>query len=169
MECGRISQVLTPAACDGMSEISAGDLINLSKCCTVSVLYPDNSIEHDGENEDSLVCLIDVFDTRILMTGDIGTETEEKLISAGIIEDIDILKVAHHGSSYSTCSMFLDECDPEYAVISVGRHNDYGHPAPDTMRRLRDHEVDIYTTAECGAVTVEIGNRGFSIRPYYQM
>ena len=67
---------------------------------------------------------------------DIGAETEEKLLN--LMEDVDFLKVAHHGSKYSTCQKFLDVVRPEIAVISCSAKNTYGHPSADTIKRLED-------------------------------
>lgn len=166
MECDRVSETLTPCPKAEMHAVAAGDRIELSEDTVIRMIYPEADMPHDGENEDSLVCLIESSDTEILMTGDIGAETEQLLLEQGIIDDIDILKIAHHGSSYSTCGAFLDVCTPEYAVISVGRHNDYGHPAPDTIKRLEARNIEIYTTAECGAVTIEVRDKGFNIKVY---
>ena len=83
--------------------------------------------------------------------------TESLLIDSGIDIDCDILKVAHHGSKYSSSSAFIEACSPEIAVISVGKHNFYGHPAPDTLKRFDSYGCDVFRTDEEGAVIIEYG------------
>ncbi len=97
-------------------------------------------------------------DTKALFTGDLEKEGEEELIKSGLLEDIDILKVAHHGSKYSTSEEFLRLTKPEIAVISCGRKNSYGHPHKETIRRLTYAGCRILTTPECGAVELAFGN-----------
>ena len=79
-----------------------------------------------------------------LFTGDIGTETEKKLLPE--LEDVDFLKVGHHGSRYSTCQEFLDVVRPELAVVSCSATNTYGHPSGETIERLEDSGAKIWYT-----------------------
>ena len=88
-----------------------------------------------------------------LFTGDIGTETEKKLLPE--LEDVDFLKVGHHGSRYSTCQEFLDVVRPELAVVSCSATNTYGHPSGETIERLEDSGAKIWYTMKEGAVTAE--------------
>lgn len=73
---------------------------------------------------------------------------------------VDILKVAHHGSGYSTGSEFLTTVDPAAAIISCGRNNSYGHPHAETLQRLEDAEVPWYCTMDYGAMTVTVNRDG---------
>ena len=73
----------------------------------------------------------------MLFTGDIGADTEKKLLAAGGLEDVDCLKVGHHGSRYSTTEAFLEKIKPEVAIISCSLTNTYGHPSPETVERLK--------------------------------
>ena len=68
----------------------------------------------------------------------------------------DVLKVGHHGSAYSSSDAFLDAVRPRYAIISVGRHNHFGHPAPRTVAALERIGAIVYRTDEDGAVTVTV-------------
>ena len=72
----------------------------------------------------------------------------------GLLEDVDFLKVGHHGSHYSTCQQFLDTVRSEYAFISCSETNTYGHPSPETIQRLREHGCEVAYTMKSGAVTV---------------
>jgi len=67
-------------------------------------------------------------------------------------EDIDILKVAHHGSKFSTTKEFLEDTKPEYSIISVGARNDYGHPDNDVLDRLKGANSDVYRTDLDGTI-----------------
>ena len=115
------------------------------------VLWPR---EETGGNEGSLVLLLEYDGRRMLFTGDIGEEEEEQLL-AGLC-DVDVLKVAHHGSKYSTTQAFLEAVRPEVALISAGRGNSYGFPAPETLERLKEAGSETYVTAESGAISVVV-------------
>ena len=140
----------------GLCGISSGERIYLSNQVYFDVLYPVSAT--DGGNECSLVLMLHIIgedDTTILFTGDIGTATESLLIGSGTDLDCDILKVAHHGSKYSSSEEFIEACAPSISVISVGAYNFYGHPAPDTIGRLDSYGSVILRTDEEGAVIME--------------
>ena len=75
----------------------------------------------------------------------------------------DILKVAHHGSKYSTSAEFVKYIDPEYAVISSGKNNIYGHPSDEVIENLILNGTKIYNTAKNGTVTVKTDGRDYKI------
>jgi competence protein ComEC len=87
--------------------------------------------------------------------GDTGFAAEQRLLESGADLHADILKVGHHGSAYSSAPNFLAAVHPRYALISVGRHNLFGHPAPSTLATLRSAEARVYRTDRCGAVIVQ--------------
>lgn len=135
--------------------VLAGDRIVLSSDVYIDILYPFDS--KGGGNEESIVAMLHVRgreDADILFTGDIGVETEQFLIENGISTDCDILKVAHHGSKYSSSSDFLETSSPSVAVISVGKNNFYGHPTPDTLTRLGECGCNVFRTDEDGALII---------------
>jgi len=102
-------------------------------------------IQSASPNTQSIVLLLEAGDTSALFTGDIDTKTEEKIISENNLGQIDILKVAHHGSKYSTGERFLTAIRPKIAVISVGK-NPWGHPTEEVLGRLRAVGADILRT-----------------------
>lgn len=120
---------------------------------SMEILSPEKGKEVADSNEDSLVALFEVENRSFFFPGDIGEKTEQKLLS-GLV-DVDVLKVAHHGSRYSTGRALLVKLQPEVAVISCGRENRYGHPHEETMERLTEQRIRWYTTAERGAVWIE--------------
>ncbi len=114
---------------------------------------PDNITTN--RNEGSIVLILSAHGRQMMFTGDIGFKTEERLIENGAF-DIDILKVAHHGSKYSTHTEFLSWCKPEIALISAGQKNRYQHPHPDVISRIREHGAEIYSTTRAGAVSIRV-------------
>lgn len=139
----------------GCEVVCAGDVFELSEGVSLKVLAPDKAA--GGGNEDSLVMMLEAGGKSILFTGDIGMKTEEMLINACVLYDCDILKVAHHGSKYSTSEDFLLAVMPETAVISVGKNNYYGHPTAECLERLEDAGADVLRTDNDGAVIIALG------------
>lgn len=107
-------------------------------------------IENDAENlnENSIIIELTYGEKKFLFTGD-AEVANEKLRSW---DDIDVLKVAHHGSRTSSSEEFLEQVKPEYAIISCGQNNDYGHPHQEVMDRLKG--VKIYRTDEEGTILI---------------
>ena len=100
----------------------------------------------DDTNDTSIVLMITYGSTRFLFTGDAEREAEETILNSGVDLSSTFLKVGHHGSGTSTTYPFLREVMPKYAVISVGTDNSYGHPAEETVSRLRDANVQVFRT-----------------------
>ena len=101
----------------------------------ITVLAPI-SLQHDDLNNYSIVIRIVYGYTSFLFTGDAEVAIEEELLDRSDNIDVDVLKVAHHGSSTSTSQAYLDAVSPLWAVISCGIDNTYGHPHDDVMSRL---------------------------------
>lgn len=129
-----------------------GEQIALGKA-SLRFLSPDRGTAGTDANEDGMVVELTYGGFEGLFTGDIGTETEKKLLP--VLEDVDFLKVGHHGSRYSTCQEFLDVVRPELAVVSCSATNTYGHPSGETIERLEDSGAKIWYTMKEGAVTAE--------------
>jgi len=113
-------------------------------------LYPLTPIPPESPietNEGSLVARLDFMDTSFLFTGDLPHE-EDALLN---IQPVDVLKVAHHGSRFSTSDTFLDSLKPREAIISVGE-NSYGHPHPDVLMNLKERGIRSYRTDEEGDI-----------------
>lgn len=107
---------------------------------------------YDDTNNGSLVLRIDYGTTSFLFTGDAEEESELDMLDAGEDLSADVLKVGHHGSKSSSCEEFLQAVDPEYAIISVGADNEYGHPTEETLSRLESVGAEVYRTDEDGSV-----------------
>lgn len=99
----------------------------------------------DNLNNTSIILKVTHGNKSFLFTGDAEREEEQTLLYKGLLKS-DVLKVGHHGSDTSTSYPFLREVMPEYAVISVGKGNSYGHPTEAVLSRLRDADVKVYRT-----------------------
>lgn len=130
----------------------AGTIIINSEDISFYVLAP-NSMWYSETNEYSLVTKLTYKDTSFLFTGDAEGASETEMVNAGYDIGSDLLKVGHHGGKTSTSQNFLDYVSPEYAVISVGKDNSYGHPTPQVLERLNNSGVQIFRTDELGSIT----------------
>lgn len=128
-----------------------------------TVLHPTPGWPGWGEdvNEDSLVLLVEFRGFQAIFAGDAGFPAEEAM--AGRLRAVDLLKVGHHGSRGSTGEAWLAALAPPVAVISLGR-NDYGHPAPATLERLRAHGVAVHRTDLEGTITVVTDGQRMTVR-----
>lgn len=105
------------------------------------------------ENERGLSILCSENDFDVLITGDINTVNERRLLDAVSLPDIELLVVGHHGSKYSTSDALLDAVKPETAVISVG-YNSYGHPSEETLQKLVQSGILVYRTDSDGSISL---------------
>lgn len=145
---------------DEILYLAAGDVINIGRNVSVEVLSPDrgNPLDEKDENKNSLVLRVNIKGSSVLMTGDIDEKGEMTLIADTDIK-ADILKVAHHGSRYSSCEKFIEAAAPETAVIQVGK-NTYGHPSEEVIKRLEEHKITVLRNDEQGAVGIRVNKAG---------
>ncbi|MGI6745615.1 MAG: ComEC family competence protein [Firmicutes bacterium ADurb.Bin300] len=117
-------------------------------------------------NNTSLVIKIEYGDTSLLLTGDAEKEIEDAIIETGVDLSANLLKVAHHGSENSTSYRFLREVMPEYAIISVGKDNSYGHPSEAVLSRLSDADSVVMRTDLLGDIAVTSDGNKLSVSDY---
>ncbi|HEX9062011.1 MAG TPA: ComEC/Rec2 family competence protein [Clostridia bacterium] len=117
----------------------------------VTILAP-NGKKYDDLNNYSIAVKIVFGKTSFLLTGDAQIESENEMLQKGFDLKADVLKLGHHGSHTSTGPEFLKAVSPEYAVISCGKDNDYGHPHRETMEKLEKANIKVYRTDECGTI-----------------
>ena len=124
-----------------------GDTLKLGDA-NIKVIYPGD--DKSNINDSSIVLKITYGKNSFLLTGDATSNVERKIYN----EDIksDVLKVAHHGSSYSSTDVFLDKVKPYYAVISVGKNNIYNHPSNKTLEKLNKRNIKVYRTDLDGTI-----------------
>lgn len=103
-------------------------------------------------DRDSLVLSLKVGATSFLFTGDIDKAAEKELVDSGCLGPVDVLKVASHGSAEGTSDAFLEATTPTWAIYSAGLRNGYGHPAPATLARLREHRAEVLGTDRLGTI-----------------
>ena len=143
-------------------QVKAGDSITQGSS-VIQIISPDEApSDSAGKNEQSLVILLASESIRALYPGDIGIATERILLDTNEL-DADILKIAHHGSRFSTGVEFLDEVSPAIAVIEVGKNN-YGHPHPVTLQKLAALGISPYRTDIHGTVSLLIQDGKIGVR-----
>lgn len=126
----------------------------------VKILYVGN--DKNDLNDTSIVMKITYYNNSFLFTGDISSEVEKKILNKDLKSDV--LKVAHHGSDYSSTDKFLDLVDPKYAVISVGENNIYKHPSNSTLLKLNDRNIKIYRTDTSGTIIMNSDGNDITIK-----
>lgn len=129
---------------------------------TAYILNPPSDLVNPDTNDASVVILLAHGNNKFLFTGDIDSSIESSVVARSTPIAADILKVAHHGSKYSSSSAFLSAVAPSEAVISVG-DNTYGHPAEDTQTRLTIAGVRIWRTDQAGTIVVSSNGNSFVI------
>lgn len=156
--------VLDTAQAKGLSVTvpKPGDKFQLGDA-ELEFLWPPKGYDSKNENDCSIVILATAGGRKVLLCGDIEKEAEEGLLDLGAPLDCDVLKVAHHGSDTSSTKNFLKAASPQYALISVGLHNDYKHPDKDTLSRLINAGAEIHRTDLEGTITVTIKDGGISV------
>ena len=117
-------------------------------------LYFLNNKDYGNENNNSSVIYAEINNYKFLFMGDAGVEVEEDLIEKYNLQDTDVLKVGHHGSKTSSSKTFIDEVNPKYSIISVGKNNLYGHPNDSVLETLE--ESKIYRTDQGGSIMFKI-------------
>lgn len=151
---------LAAAAAKGVAvwRPTAGETFRLGRHVTAEVLHPAAAFltgTRSDQNSNSVVLRLRYRNISLLLAGDMEAVTEERLLDQGTSVKADVLKVAHHGSEYSTTAPFLQAVQPRWAVISAGAGNLFGHPHRDTLRRLEGHGAAVYRTDRHGSVTVK--------------
>ena len=117
--------------------------------------------EYDNENDNSNVIFTELNGYNFMFMGDASSITEKEIINKYSLPDIDVLKVGHHGSRTSSSKDFINEINPKYSIISVGKNNRYGHPNKEVLNNLG--ESKIYRTDEDGSVMFKIKNNQLKI------
>jgi len=108
--------------------------------------------EYSDNNNNSIVIRMTHGENTFLFTGDAEAKAEADILEEGLTVQADVLKAGHHGSDTSTSDEFLEAVSPEYAVISCGEGNKYGHPHAETMNKFRQNGVTVYRTDEQGTI-----------------
>ena len=139
-----------------------GDTIQTGNL-TFNVLNPANL--SGTINNNSIVLSLSYGQVDFLFTGDAEQESEASMLVEGIVPDVEILKVGHHGSRTASSIQFLQAAEPECAIYMAGQGNSYGHPHQETITSLWEVGVEIYGTDMHGTVTVTTDGVTYSVLP----
>lgn len=138
--------------------LAAGDCLT-EGAFSLKCLWPNPDNNSDDRNELSLVLLTEYKEFQMLFTGDIGKETEQQLANLEILPQVEVLKVAHHGSRYSSVAAFVERTAPLLSLISCSATNRYGHPGEETLERLESVGSKIWITKDRGAIFVKTNGK----------
>lgn len=142
-------------------------VLDKEKNVYIRILFPDKDVSSYSTNDGSLVAKLVYGKTSVLLQGDAPQKTEYYLLNVdkNNLEDLntDILKTGHHGSRTSTAKAYVEASSPEYAVISLGAENKYGHPHEETLKTLNDLKVPILRT-DGGRITFESDGERFVLK-----
>ena len=127
-------------------------------------MYFLNTREYDNENDNSSVVYFNYDGYKFLFMGDAGIEKEQDILNKYNIGDIEVLKVGHHGSKTSSSKEFINEINPKYSIVSVGKNNRYGHPNKEVLNNLSDSKI--YRTDQDGSVVFKVKNSKLKIKTY---
>ena len=119
-------------------------------------LYFLQTKEYDNENDNSNVIYTEINNYKFMFMGDAGIEKEKDILEKYNISDVDVLKVGHHGSKTSSSKEFINEMNPNYSIISVGKNNRYGHPNKEVLNNLEQSKI--YRTDQDGSIMFRIKN-----------
>lgn len=128
-----------------------------------TILAP-NSESYKDLNNYSVVIKLQYGSTSFLFTGDANKLSESEMINKGFNLEADMLKVGHHGSKTATSDQFLNEVNPKYAIISVGKDNKYGLPNNEVIQKINDLGCQIYRTDEIGTLIVKSDGKNINIK-----
>jgi competence protein ComEC len=136
-------------------EAKKGTVVKFPSGASAEIIYPfseTGDISDNQSNSGSVVVRINYGENSFLLTGDFPKDKEAELLNSGFDLSSRVLKVAHHGSKYSTSLEFLEKVNPADAVISVGRDNSYGHPNEEVLNLLKEKNISILRTDEKGDI-----------------
>ena len=117
--------------------------------------------EYDNENDNSNVIYTELGGYKFMFMGDASVTTEKEILNKYNISNIDALKVGHHGSRTSSSKEFINEINPKYSIISVGKNNRYGHPNKEVLNNLDNSKI--YRTDQDGSVMFKLKNNKLKI------
>lgn len=142
-----------------LQRLSAGQVTRIGAMTYLITLAPPAEAVPADSNDSSYVFKLVYGDTSVLLPGDISESLEMYLADKyGEFLDADILKLAHHGSDTSSSWPFVSAVSPQFATVSAGADNSYGHPSPSVLDRLK--EINASTTCTCNIGTITFVSDG---------
>ena len=128
---------------------------------TMKFIQP--SVDYRDNNDDSVVTYLEYKDVNFMFTGDIEAEAEKDMVAQNLVIDVDFMSVPHHGSKGSSTEAFLAKAKPEYAIVSVGADNSYGHPSADALNRYNAIGSKVYRTDQLGDIVIKTDGKTATI------
>lgn len=132
----------------------------------IECLYPTNDNDSEDVNDRCLVLYYEDENFSAFFGGDISSEVEEQLVSAGKCRQTDVLKASHHGSKYSNSDVLLHALHPRLTIASAGKKNRYGHPSPEAIARVGESGSAFYSTIDYGRIRVRFVDGEMVAEPY---
>jgi competence protein ComEC len=129
-----------------------GMIIHLGGGAEVHILFPDRDVSELSPNDGSIIARLVYGDTSVMLTGDAPNKAEEYVAELGGELESTILKAGHHGSRTSASEVFVRAVSPEYAVITAGKKNKYGHPHEETLDLFKKLNIPVLGTYEEGRI-----------------
>ena len=129
-----------------------------------SSFYFLNTHEYNNENDDSNVIYFEYY-YKFLFMGDAGIKKEKNIIEKYNLNNIDFIKIGHHGSNTSSSKEFINEINPKYSLISVGKNNKYGHPNQSVLDTLKNSKI--YRTDKDGSIEIKVNKNNYRVKTYY--
>ena len=120
-----------------------------------------NNEDYGNENDNSSVIYTEIDGYKFMFMGDAGIEKEKDILEKYNVSDIDVLKVGHHGSKTSSSKELINEINPKYSIISVGKNNRYSHPNREVLKNLNNSKI--YRTDQDGSIMFKIKNSKLEI------
>lgn len=139
---------------------------NRAETFRIECLYPTNDNDCEDVNDRCLVLYYEDENFSAFFGGDISSEVEEQLVSAGKCRQTDVLKASHHGSKYSNSDVLLHALHPRLTIASAGKKNRYGHPSPEAIARVGESGSAFYSTIDYGRIRVRFVDGEMVAEPY---
>lgn len=139
---------------------------NRAETFRIECLYPTNNNDSEDVNDRCLVLYYEDENFSAFFGGDISSEVEEQLVSAGKCRQTDVLKASHHGSKYSNSDVLLHALHPRLTIASAGKKNRYGHPSPEAIARVGESGSAFYSTIDYGRIRVRFVDGEMVAEPY---
>ena len=125
-------------------------------------LYFLNTKEYDNENDNSNVIYTELYGYNFMFMRDAGVKKEKDILNKYNLSNIDVLKVGHHGSKTSSSKSFINEANPKYSIISIGKSNRYGHSNKEVLNTLKYSKI--YRTDQVGSIMFKIKNNKLKLK-----
>ncbi|WP_054691953.1 DNA internalization-related competence protein ComEC/Rec2 [Syntrophomonas palmitatica] len=179
----RVRQVAIPACLDSSDDydylkgiarekeiplvrLFAGQVLNADNSLQIEVLYPEQNMNLTNNNDLSLVLRLQYGKFSCLLAGDLQQAGISNMLKKEKLLPVNVLKIPHHGSKGSLVPALYEETSPDWAVISVGANNRFGHPSPIVLQELAQRGIKVLRTDQDGAISVRSDGRFIKIEPY---